>query len=124
MAGKTIIILEDDDDLRDHYRLVLEAEGYDIVGAANSENILGLITEHSPVLVITDLYMPEHSGSEAILKIINNNNTPIIAVSAFDHMIDSIEYLVDAHMLKPVSNNALVGAVKAVLEKKQARKRK
>ena len=74
--------------------------------------------KYSPVLVITDMFMPEFSGTDAILKIIRHHQIPIIAISAYVELLRIIEPLVSAHLLKPVTDRKLVSTVRAVLKAK------
>ena len=114
MTDKMIIILEDDIVLREHFSLVLENEGYTVVGAGDSEHILDLIEKYEPMLIITDLMMPFHNGRAGILKIIAHTNVPVIAISAFMDSIDSVKYLIEASLQKPVSDDDLLRAVRDV----------
>ena len=115
MTEKTIIILEDDIELRERYSLTLEAEGYNVVGAGDSEHILQLIEQYNPLLIITDLLMPVHSGRAGILKVVSRTRVPIIAISAFMDLIHSVKYMIASSLVKPVSDDMLVTAVRDIL---------
>lgn len=116
--SNTIIILEDDNDLRERYSLALEIKGYKIISAENGQHILELIEKHQPILVITDLFMHEHSGAEAIIKIIKRYKLPIIAISAFDNLLKIVEPLVTITLKKPITDEVLITKVMSVLENK------
>ena len=115
MTKKTIRILEDDIELRERYSLTLEAEGYNVVGDGDSEHILELIEQHNPLLIITDLLMPVHSGRAGILKVISRTRVPIIAISAFMDLIRSVKYLITTSLMKPVNDDVLVSTVRDIL---------
>ena len=99
------------------YKIVLEDEGYSIIVAGDSGNIIELINKHSPSLIITDIVMPNHSGIEGILKIIGENKVPILAISAFEDMLRSVKYLVAGSLIKPIDDDVLVSSVQRVLKK-------
>jgi CheY-like chemotaxis protein len=61
--GKTILIVEDDTATRDALTLILSAEGFAVVGAANGEEALGVLRSESPPdLILLDLMMPIMDG--------------------------------------------------------------
>jgi CheY-like chemotaxis protein len=61
-AVATVLLVDDDDDLREVCADVLRGVGYDVVGAASGAEALRLATSVRPALVITDLNMPEMNG--------------------------------------------------------------
>ncbi|MDH5472784.1 MAG: response regulator [Gammaproteobacteria bacterium] len=115
MSNKTIIVLDDDELLRKHFSLVLETIGYAVIGASNSEHILDLIDKHAPALVITDLYMPDHNGTKAIIEITNHSKIPIIAISAYENMIEIMKLMTTASLLKPITDEQLISTVIEIL---------
>ena len=117
MSEKVIILLDDDAILRKHFTLILNNEGYTVIGDNDSDKISELITRHSPILVITDLFMPDHNGTEAILKIRDKTQIPIIAISGFENMLNIVKPMVNACLLKPVQDETLINTVREVLEK-------
>ena len=117
MNDNTIILLEDDVQLRDLYKIILEDEGYNLICSENSSDIIQLINEHSPVLVITDMIMPESDGTEGILKILNYIEIPILVISAHADMLKAAKSLVTSCLLKPIKAEALVSTVKQILNK-------
>ncbi len=115
MAMDTLLLLEDDLQLRAYYRLALEQAGYQVVEADNSKHIVHLIEQHHPALVITDLVMPDHDGLEGIFKLIGKYQIPIIVISAYPDFIQLSRPLVTATYVKPLSDKELVDAVQQVL---------
>jgi len=115
MKDSTIILMEDDDELRALYRLSLEAAGYRVVDQANSRGIDQLIEKHKPALVVTDMVMPNYEGMEGIFKIIDRFNIPIIAISGHSDYLEVAESLVTLCLHKPVTGPRLVAEVERIL---------
>ncbi|MDB5170644.1 MAG: hypothetical protein JWO35_338 [Candidatus Saccharibacteria bacterium] len=68
-----VMLVEDDNNLREIYEARLQAEGYDIVAAKDGEEALVLAKQHQPELVISDVMMPKISGFE-MLDILRNTD--------------------------------------------------
>jgi len=115
---KTILIIEDDERIRELLRTFLEAAGYLVVDAENGAVGIKKYRENTIDLVITDLIMPEKEGIETIreLKALNPQ-VKIIAMSG-GGVLDPEEYLSIAKRLgvlqtlaKPFSREEIVTAV-------------
>src|SRR6266568_6502693 len=68
-----ILLVEDDNNLREIYEARLQAEGYDIVSASDGEEALVVAKREKPDLVISDVMMPKISGFE-MLDILRNTD--------------------------------------------------
>lgn len=84
---KSILVVEDDDGIRDVMRFALETEGYSVFTAANGKEGLEMLPRMSkPCLILLDLMMPVMDGwefSEALEKDMVMATIPIVVVSAF-----------------------------------------
>jgi CheY-like chemotaxis protein len=114
----TILLIEDDTDLRKMLLKLMLREGYDVVEASNGNEALSMLNSQLPDLVITDIIMPEQDGIGTInqLKKISKD-IKIIAISGGGRML-SEDYLNIAMMLgachtftKPFSNAELLAKV-------------
>lgn len=119
MASDSILLLEDDQPLREYYSLSLQQEHYQVVEADNSKDIVSLIEQHNPALVITDLVMPDHDGLEGIFKLIGKYQIPVIVISAYPDFIQLSRPLVAATYVKPLSATELIAAVAKMLHQAQ-----
>jgi CheY-like chemotaxis protein len=86
-----ILLVEDDNNLREIYEARLTAEGYEIIAAQNGEEALVLAKQHHPDLVVSDVMMPRISGYE-MLDILRNTeelkDTPVIMLTALGQSED------------------------------------
>ena len=103
----TILLLEDDALLNEHYTLHLRQAGHVVVPALNSKDVLQLAADNDPDLIITDLIMPDHEGMEGIFKIRKVCAVPIVAISVNATFLKMAASLVQATLLKPVSGDEL-----------------
>ncbi|MCW8944053.1 MAG: response regulator [Sedimenticola sp.] len=115
MASNTILLLEDDQPLREYYSLTLEANDYEVIQAENSGEIIKLIERHQPALIITDLVMPDHDGLEGIFKLLGRYQIPVMVLSAYPEFIQLSRPVVTATYLKPLSADDFITAVRKIL---------
>ncbi len=116
MQSRTIVFLEDDESLRTYYSTVLEAHGFTVIQDRNSKQIAGLLKEHQPCLLISDLVMPEHEGIEGIFSIMGKYKVPIIAISSYPQYLHIAKPMVRLTLKKPFSAEELLTAVNTVLD--------
>ena len=77
-----ILIIDDDDLIREMLRAVLEREGYDVLDASDGREGLRVFMKNPVDLVVTDLVMPEKEGIEIIIELRRNfPDLKIIAIS-------------------------------------------
>lgn len=116
-----LLIVDDESDVVSLLKLVLEAEGYQVVPALTGEEALRLAEIEAPDLVLLDLMMPGKSGLETCRYMKSNPRTrevPVIVFSALGREVDkklSSEAGASAHITKPFNNAGLVTEVKRCL---------
>ncbi|WP_419889982.1 response regulator [Paenibacillus xylanexedens] len=116
----TVLVVDDEPDIRDVIHVYLRNEGYQVIEAANGEEALNMIKTTSVQLVILDVMMPIMDGIKACFKIREVSNTPIIMLSAKEEDIDKITGLTtgaDDYMVKPFNPLELLARVKAQLRR-------
>ena len=80
--SKTILIVEDNDLNMKLFNDLLQAHGYETVQTMDGRDVLDLAREHSPDLIIMDIFMPDLNGIEAIQWLKKGYpKTPIVAIS-------------------------------------------
>lgn len=121
-AGTKVLVVDDDDLVRDLVSEILQAKGYVVLVAENGDAGEKVYDYESPSLVITDLVMPEVEGGELISTLRQKNpDLPIIAISG-GHFGFGEQYLSMAKKLganitikKPFNNKQLIGAIEGLL---------
>ena len=74
-----ILVVDDNDDIRDLIVHILKAHGYEVSEASNGETALDLLTTQLPDLVLLDVMMPGLSGYEVVERIRSHENSQIAA---------------------------------------------
>lgn len=125
MKKHKILVVDDDKDLRDVVRLVLEKEGFEVFTAANSVECYDLLGKNRPDLVILDVVMGEKKDGFEICRDIKSlpeyKDTPVMMLTAvneyfpFDFKSDESWLPSDAFLDKPFEPDILVGYVKRLL---------
>jgi CheY-like chemotaxis protein len=108
-----ILVVEDDQALRDLYRSTLRAAGYAVVGVEDGLDALRVIEGGTPRAVVLDLALPRLGGREVLDELRSNATTqriPVIIVTGTDHSdIDPKHFA--CVLTKPISTDALTDAV-------------
>ncbi|MCD6270067.1 MAG: response regulator [Deltaproteobacteria bacterium] len=117
----TILVVDDEENIRWLYKEELEDEGYRIATAASGEEALALISELKPDLVVMDIKMPGISGVDALIKIKEiDKNIPVILCSAYsDYKQDFSTWASDAYVVKSSNLDELKKAITKVLGEHQ-----
>ncbi|MEO6469656.1 MAG: response regulator [Acidimicrobiia bacterium] len=119
----TILIVEDDDDLRRIMRWGLEAEGFEVALAADGQQALEAVFEVRPDLVVLDWELPALSGIEVCTLIRNAEHStgiPVVMVSGryeADDIRRGIEAGADAYVTKPFAVETLAQEIRRVLDR-------
>lgn len=116
----SILIAEDDGDIRDLLRLYLESEGYRVLEAADGAAALALARENMPDMAILDVMMPELNGYELTRALRKFSDMPILILSAKSQDNDKILGLnlgADDYITKPFNPVEIVARVKAQLRR-------
>ena len=85
MAKETILVVEDEEDIRELLKYNLEKEGYQVFGAATGEEALQAVRDRRPDLILLDLMLPGIDGLEVCRRIRGEAQTqhlPIIMLTA------------------------------------------
>jgi excisionase family DNA binding protein len=85
---RTILIVDDDERLREFVRVNLEMEGYSVREAANAEEGLAALDEESPDLILLDVMMPQMDGWEMLRRVQERHGVGAIPVIMFSGKVD------------------------------------
>ena len=123
MAGETILVVDDDPDIRDVVRIALEAEGYQVLEAPDGETALRMVRQSTPHLLIVDFVMPRLNGHEvcAVLKKdILLRHLPIIMLTGKGETSDKVRGMeagADDYIVKPFEPKELLVRVKTLMRR-------
>lgn len=118
---KTILIVDDEKDIRDVLAVALADIGYDVFTAENGQTALSLFRREHPSIVMTDIKMPVMDGIELLRRIKQENrDTEVIMVTGHGDMdlaIKSLKNDAVDFITKPINVDILEIALKKVEEK-------
>ncbi|HOA98593.1 MAG TPA: response regulator transcription factor [Candidatus Atribacteria bacterium] len=115
-----ILVVEDEESVRELLRLYLEKEGFQVELASDGEEALKKMSRISPDLVLLDLMLPKKDGWEVCREIRKTSYVPIIMLTARGEEFDKVlglELGADDYVAKPFSPRELVARIKAVLRR-------
>ena len=118
--AKTVLIVEDESNIRELLRMYLEQEGYITEMAQNGAEGLRVFKRVHPDLVLLDLMMPIMDGTQMIKELRVFSKTPVIMLTAKGEMLDKIAGLelgADDYITKPFEMREVMARVKAVLRR-------
>ena len=118
--AKSILIVEDDNNIADLLRLYLEKEGYQATIAADGTQGIDLYRKLRPDLVLLDVMMPGVDGWGVLRAIRQDSQTPVIMLTAKGETIDKVAGLemgADDYIVKPFEMKELLARVHAVLRR-------
>ncbi len=120
MEQRTILVVDDDNGLRELIRINLEHEGYGVIQAANGVQCLTSVRELRPDMVILDVMMPEMDGLEACGKVREFSQVPILMLTAkvqSEDVITGLDKGADDYLLKPFNMDELSARIRALLRR-------
>jgi len=120
MDQRTILVVDDDNGLRELIRINLEHEGYGVIQAANGVQCLTSVRELRPDMVILDVMMPEMDGLEACGKVREFSQVPILMLTAkvqSEDVITGLDKGADDYLLKPFNMDELSARIRALLRR-------
>ena len=123
VQSKTILIAEDNDDLRSLLKRLLEANGYSVLEAVTGREAVEVAMIERPGLVLMDLGLPGMDGLSAVTEIrghIPVSEMPILIVSAYDRLeyrTEAVSAGCSGYITKPVDPSALLRTINLLLRK-------
>lgn len=125
MAGepKKILLVEDEQSVRDAVQAYLERENYIVVPVGDGQAAVKAYEKHKPDLIVLDLMLPKLSGERVCRAIREKSTTPIIMLTAKNEVEDRIiglELGADDYLPKPFSPRELIARIRAILRRVRA----
>lgn len=120
MTKETILIVDDEKEIRNLIAIYLKNEGYDILEASDGEEGLSLLKKHKVHLIVLDIMMPNVDGIKMCMKVREIAEMPIIMLSAKSQDMDKIVGLsigADDYVTKPFNPLELIARIKSQLRR-------
>ncbi|MBU1227871.1 MAG: response regulator transcription factor [Actinobacteria bacterium] len=120
MRPRTILIADDETELREMLKAYLEAEGFSVIEASTGPDTVEVARRESPDLVVLDIGMPGLDGFEVLQLLRSRSDVPVIMLTARSEETDRIVGLTagaDDYVTKPFSPRELSARIKAVLRR-------
>lgn len=120
MSTQTILVVDDDPQIRDVLSMALERAGFEAVLARDGAEGLNQAKAIQPALAVLDIGLPEMDGLELCKAIRKDSDLPILFLTARDDEVDRIlglELGGDDYVTKPFSPRELVARVRAILKR-------
>jgi two-component system, OmpR family, KDP operon response regulator KdpE len=120
MKNVTLLVVDDEPQIRRVLRTTLSNAGYDVVEARNGQESLEQVTQERPDLILMDFNLPDMSGPEACHKIRSSFKGPIIMLTVRNSERDKIHALdsgADDYVVKPFVMGELLARVRAGLRR-------
>jgi len=125
---QTILVIDDDESLRDTIALMLEQESFRVLLSGNGRDGFEKAITNKPDLILVDLRLPGMSGTDICKQLRGASvKTPIIVLSALGDEVDKVLLLEigdDDYMVKPFGTRELMARIRAVLRRTSADARK
>lgn len=119
-ATRTVLVVDDDDDITTLMRDFLEADGYRVLTAADGEVALRAVREERVDCVLLDVMMPGMSGFDVLRQVRESSDVPVLFLSARQEESDKLRGLGlggDDYIVKSSTPAEIVARVKAVLRR-------
>ncbi len=120
MAGRKILVVDDDRNINELVTLYFTKEGYEVESVMKGNEALAAFHEFKPDLIILDLMLPGMDGYDITREIRKESRVPIIMLTARGETLDKVvglELGADDYVQKPFEPKELVARVKAVLRR-------
>lgn len=118
MTNQTILIVEDDSQIRNFISYTLKQEGFTLYTASTAQTAMSILVSQKIDLMLLDLGLPDFDGMEVIKKIREWSEIPIIVVSARDQdkeKADALDLGADDYLTKPFSATELMARIRVAI---------
>ena len=118
----TIVVIDDEPQIRKILSITLEAEDYKVIEAAKGKEGISTVANYHPQLVILDLGLPDQDGFSVLKEIRSWSKVPVIILSvksAEDDIVKALDLGADDYMTKPFNTSELLARIRANIRRNQ-----
>jgi len=118
---KTIMVVDDNPDIITIVKTILEGRGYTVFSAASGPELLNMLPNQKPDLIILDIMMPEMDGLEVLTRLKGKSETatiPVILLTAkveYEDVLGGYKLGADYYITKPFTSTQLVNGINLLL---------
>ncbi len=115
--NKTIIAIDDDPSVISLYERFLEAQGYELIGISNGENILQQVKDANPAAILLDVLMPDRDGWSVLRELKKDQTTeaiPVIICSMVSDRKRGFSLGATGYLNKPITEDDLLKALEHI----------
>ena len=124
MAGASVLVVDDDPDVRTLVCELLARAGYTVSEAPDGREALRLLYDERPDLIVLDVSMPELDGWATLERIRELSSVPVVMLSALEAELEKVRALrsgADDYVTKPFGRQELLARVESVLRRSPSR---
>jgi|SRR3990170_1663837 len=120
-TNKTIMVVDDNPDIITIVKTILEGKGYKVLSAASGAELLNMLKDQKPDLIILDIMMPEMDGLEVLSRLKAASDTatiPVILLTAkvqYEDVLGGYKLGADYYITKPFTSTQLVNGINLLL---------
>ena len=120
-TNKTIMVVDDNPDIITIVKTILEGKGYKVLSAASGAELLNMLKDQKPDLIILDIMMPEMDGLEGLSRLKAASDTatiPVILLTAkvqYEDVLGGYKLGADYYITKPFTSTQLVNGINLLL---------
>ncbi len=118
---KTIMVVDDNPDIITIVKTILEGRGYTVFSASSGPELLNMLPDHKPDLIILDIMMPEMDGLEVLTRLKGKTESatiPVILLTAkvqYEDVLGGYKLGADYYITKPFTSTQLVNGINLLL---------
>jgi two-component system alkaline phosphatase synthesis response regulator PhoP len=118
---RTIMVVDDNPDIITIVKTILEGKGYNVLSASSGQELLSLLDNQKPDLIILDIMMPEMDGLEVLGRLKGVTETasiPVILLTAkvqYEDVLGGYKLGADYYITKPFTSTQLVNGINLLL---------
>jgi DNA-binding response OmpR family regulator len=122
---RRVLIVEDDETMRQLLSRLLASEGYEVTDVADSQQAFSALASEEPDIVLMDIVLGDEDGRDLLNELRQLSDVPVVFLTGLGHEIDRIAGLklgADDYMVKPFSPGELAARLESVLRRSRPRR--